>query len=43
MPKRFKIYSAARAEDGRYRFSSDEQKYIKDFPDLPLMLQYWQL
>ena len=42
MLKRFKIYSAARAEDGRYRFSSDEQIYIKEFPDLPSMFQYWQ-
>jgi hypothetical protein len=42
MPKRFKIYSAARAADGRYRFSSDEQIYIKEFSDLPSMLQYWQ-
>lgn len=42
MPKRFKIYSAARAADGRYRFSSDEQIVIKEFSDLPSMLQYWQ-
>ena len=42
MPKRFKIYSAARAADGRYRFSSDQQIYIKEFSDLPSMLQYWQ-
>ncbi len=42
MPKRFKIYSAARAADGRYRFSNDEQIVIKEFSDLPSMLQYWQ-
>ena len=42
MPKRFKIYSAARAADGRYRFSSDEQIFIKEFPDLQSMMQYWQ-
>ncbi len=42
MPKRFKIYSAARAEDGRYRFSNDEQIYIKEFPDQSSMSQYWQ-
>ncbi len=42
MSKRFKIYSAPRADDGRYRFSCDERMYIKEFPDLPSMLQYWQ-
>ncbi len=42
MPKRFKIYSAPRAEDGPYRFSSDELIFIKEFSDLPSMLQYWQ-
>ena len=42
MPKRFKIYSVTRAADGRYRFSSDEQIVIKEFSDLPSMLQYWQ-
>ncbi len=42
MPKRFKIYSAARAADGRYRFGSDEQIFIKEFPDLQSMMQCWQ-
>jgi hypothetical protein len=42
MSKRFKIYSAARADDGRYCFSWDERMYIKEFPDLPSMLQFWR-
>ena len=42
MSKRFKIYSVPRADDGRYRFRLDERIYIKEFPDLPSMLQFWQ-
>ena len=42
MGKQFKIYAAPRAEDGRYRFTSTQSIYIKEFCNQEEMLQYWQ-
>jgi hypothetical protein len=42
MSTQFQIYSTPRADDGCYRFSYDERMYIKEFPDLLSMLQFWQ-
>lgn len=42
MSKRFKIYSAPRAEDGRYRFTPGAEIHIREFSDLNGMLQYWK-
>lgn len=42
MTKRYKIYAAPRAEDGRYRFISSQPIYIKEFSDQGEMLHFWK-
>lgn len=38
----FKIYSAPRAKDGRYRFCDEKPLHIKSFETLSLMKEFWE-
>lgn len=41
MAKNFRICSAPRASDGRYRFTNGDGFQLKDFSDQDSMLSYW--